>query len=122
METTLESEASASVGKPWGSFESLFTNFGEGQLSAKIIRINPGSRLSLQTHRRRSETWFVVDGTVHVQVGKKRLYVPAGGVVSVPAGVRHRMGSSRGATVLEVSRGHFDEDDITRIEDDYGRA
>ena len=122
METVIGLGSSASTKKPWGAVESIFTNLGEGEVSAKIIRISPGSRLSLQTHRRRSETWFVVDGTVHVQVGKKHLYVPAGGVVSIPVGVQHRMGSSRGATVLEVARGFFDEGDITRIEDDYGRV
>ena len=108
--------------KPWGSSEVLFWNRGEGKVTVKILTVGPNSRLSLQLHRHRREFWFVLDGDAEATVGDGQRQLRPGQALRIPSGTVHRLGSSKGAKVLEVSTGEFSEDDIVRIEDDYGRA
>ncbi len=92
--------------------------------TVKIISVNPASRLSLQYHRHRSETWFCLKGDAKATIGPdlKRYPFGVGETVTIPVGAYHRLESEKGADVLEVARGEFDESDIVRVEDDYARA
>ena len=108
--------------KPWGTSELLFKNRGEGSLTAKILTVNPRSRLSLQLHRARTEYWFVMEGVAEVNVGDGTLTLRPGETVRIPPRTPHRLGAREGTKVFEVSIGSFDESDIIRLEDDYGRA
>lgn len=113
---------SRSQRRPWGNYRLLFQNQGEAKVTAKILTVLPHSRLSLQKHSLRSEHWFVMEGDAEVSMGGADLVLHPGEMVHIPAGTAHRLGSGRGTKILEVSTGLFDEDDIVRLEDDYGRA
>jgi len=107
------------VHKPWGSFTNLSS--GDGW-HLKIISINPKSRLSLQSHAKRKETWVVIEGDVSSVVGGDQRQHRPGAIIQVPAGVKHRLFSRAGSKLIEISFGEFDENDIIRYEDDYDRA
>lgn len=106
--------------RPWGAFQQFVTNEA---VTVKTITVRPGHRLSLQRHSRRSELWHVIDGPIEVTVGERTWSVASGENVWVPVGTVHRMANAADGTgrVLEVAFGHFDEDDIVRLEDDYFR-
>ncbi|MEO7069424.1 MAG: phosphomannose isomerase type II C-terminal cupin domain [Nostocoides sp.] len=106
--------------RPWGDFRQ-FTS-GE-PVTVKIISVLPGHRLSLQTHAKRSEYWFIVDGPLTVTVGDDKRSAQSGESVWVPVGATHRMANegTDPARVLEIGFGDFDESDIVRLEDDYQR-
>ncbi len=108
--------------RPWGSYTSL--ELAE-TYQVKRINVSPGSRLSLQSHRRRSENWIVVTGEALVTVDDDQFTVKRGERAYIPAGARHRM-ENRGPeplVLIEVQTGDYlGEDDIERYEDDYGRA
>ena len=91
----------------------------------KRIVVRPGSRLSLQRHRRRSEHWHVVSGRAIVTRDGEDLPLAAGDSVDIATGVVHRV-ANPGPELLafiEVQRGsYFGEDDIERLQDDFGRA
>jgi mannose-6-phosphate isomerase len=90
----------------------------------KRIDVAPGKRLSYQMHRRRAEHWFVVEGTGRVTLDGAPIEVTHGTTIDVPVGVAHRIENvGRGRLIfIEVQHGdYFGEDDITRIEDDFGR-
>lgn len=108
--------------RPWGGYTVL-----EDAASHKVkrIEVRPGCRLSYQRHARRAEHWFVVAGTARVTVdGAERLLV-AGASVDVPRGVAHRIANvgHEELVFVEVQHGdYFGEDDIERLEDDFGRV
>ncbi len=108
--------------RPWGGFEVLFDGADH---KVKSITVNPGQRLSLQRHRRRSEHWFVVAGLGRVTLDDSEIEVAPGSSVDIPEGAWHRVlnrGSCR-LVIIEVQTGaYFGEDDIERREDDYGRT
>jgi len=109
------------VEKPWGAYEVL--DEGEGY-QVKWLDIEPGSRLSYQSHSERAEHWTVVAGTATVTVDDKVLEIAAGGDVFIPIGGRHRVENrtSGRIRIIEVQTGSYlGEDDIIRYEDDYGR-
>lgn len=108
--------------RPWGRSELIFKNEGEAKIAAKILTVDPHSRLSLQKHEIRSEYWFIMDGCAEVAVGGGTVVLRPGETLRIPSGTVHRLGSSTGTKVLEVSTGGFDEDDVLRLEDDYGRT
>ncbi|MDG7006902.1 MAG: phosphomannose isomerase type II C-terminal cupin domain [Nitrososphaerota archaeon] len=108
--------------RPWGKYRLLFQNQGEAKVTAKILMVLPHSRLSLQKHSLRSEYWFVMEGEAEVSMGGTDLVLHPGETVRIPPGTAHRLGTGNGTKVLEVSTGYFDEGDIVRLEDDYGRA
>jgi len=110
-----------SVGKrPWGSFERFTLNEVS---TVKILSVKPGKRNSLQKHRNRAEFWKIIDGPIKVTVGKKSWNAKTGEEISVGRGVLHRYkGLLKTGRILEISLGKFDEKDITRVEDDFGRA
>jgi mannose-1-phosphate guanylyltransferase/mannose-6-phosphate isomerase len=112
--------------RPWGYYQSL----DQGRRhQVKRIVVNPGARLSLQKHSHRAEHWTVVDGIADVTVGMDRdslkvTRVNANEAIEIPLGAIHRM-ANPGATpmtLIEVQVGDYlGEDDIVRLEDDYGR-
>jgi mannose-1-phosphate guanylyltransferase len=78
--------------------------------------------LSLQYHNKRKEFWKIVKGSGIVEVQDKKSTLCEGDNIVIPLGANHRIeASDSGCTVLEISYGSFDEDDIVRIEDDYDR-
>ncbi|HEY7527853.1 MAG TPA: phosphomannose isomerase type II C-terminal cupin domain [Candidatus Deferrimicrobiaceae bacterium] len=108
--------------RPWGYYIILSD---EQDHKVKRIVVLPGKRLSLQRHRRRSEHWHFVSGQGLVTRGQEQIPVSAGDSLDIPLGAVHRV-QNRGKAPLvfiEVQRGdYFGEDDIERIEDDFGRA
>ncbi|MBS3099212.1 phosphomannose isomerase type II C-terminal cupin domain [Candidatus Pacearchaeota archaeon] len=107
------------VNKPWG-FEEQFT-LNEIS-SVKILYVKPGRKLSLQKHKNRSEFWKVLE-SVKVWIGNKKIEAIKGDEFMIKKGQLHRLeGLKKTGSVLEISFGKFDENDIERIEDDYGRV
>ncbi len=107
------------VTRPWGSFRQFAHN---REVTVSLMSVNPGERLSLQSHRGRAELWIVLDPGAVVQVDDAILHPEAGAEIWIPAGARHRLGSAGPAVrVLEVAFGDWQQDDITRYDDDYHR-
>ena len=108
------------IERPWGTFRQLTHN---SLSTVKIHRIKPGAKTSLQSHAKRSEFWHFESGSGTIVMGDKEYQVGPGDEYTVPVGVKHRwMAGHDGLVLLEVAIGDFDEEDITRYEDDYGRA
>lgn len=109
--------------RPWGSFTVL--DEGEGH-KVKRIEVLPGKRLSYQRHSRRAEHWFIVRGTAKVTLNGAQILVAAGESIDVRLGDAHRVENPDAAEPLvfiETQTGdYFGEDDIERIEDDFGRT
>jgi mannose-6-phosphate isomerase-like protein (cupin superfamily) len=106
--------------RPWGSFERFTCN----ELSTvKIIAVEPGATLSLQRHARRAEFWRILSGAGEVTLDSIVREAKAGDEFEVPVGTVHRVSAGpEGLTLLEIALGTFDEDDITRLDDKYGRS
>lgn len=106
--------------RPWGSFERFTDNYPS---TVKIITVLANKKLSLQSHNKRSEFWKVIGGSGFFQIGENRYNVSIGDEYKVTQGEKHRMEAlSDGLVVLEISTGDFDENDIVRYEDDFGRV
>lgn len=107
------------VVRPWGSFEQYANN---EDVTVSLMSVKAGQRLSLQSHTGRAELWIVLDEGAAVQVGEETLYPAAGDKIWIPANTKHRL-SSTGPTVrvLEVAFGNWQQEDITRYDDDYSR-
>ncbi|MDR8410442.1 phosphomannose isomerase type II C-terminal cupin domain [Nonomuraea sp. 3-1Str] len=106
--------------RPWGGFERFTLNEPS---TVKIIEVLPGERLSLQRHEHRDELWVALDPGSVFEVDGKRLEPEVGERILIRRGQTHRLSSSGPATrILEIAFGHFDEDDIERLEDSYGRS
>lgn len=108
--------------RPWGHYDVLGD---EADHKVKRITVDPGQRLSLQRHERREEHLYVVAGEAVVTRGQDQVGLIAGEAIDIPRGAAHRI-HNPGADPLvfiEVQRGdYFGEDDIIRLEDDYGRG
>jgi mannose-6-phosphate isomerase len=116
-DTALESEE-----RPWGSWHVVDVADG---YKIKRIHVNAGCRLSYQTHAHRSEHWVVVSGTATCTVDDEKIVVGPGESLDVPRGAKHRLANehTEPLVVVEVQRGAYTgEDDIVRLEDDYGRC
>lgn len=108
------------VDRPWGSFRQYVHN---GASTVSLMTVQPGQRLSLQSHARRAELWIVLDPGAIVQVGDAELRPQVGEEIWIPANTRHRLSSAGPAVrVLEVAFGDWQQDDITRYADDYQRG
>ncbi len=108
--------------RPWGEYTVL--GGGDG-FQVKSIVVKPGERLSYQRHDHRSEHWFIVAGVGEVVLEGVSRRVGAGDSVDVPVGGLHRIGNTGDEPLVfvEVQRGaYLGEDDIERLEDDFGRA
>jgi len=108
--------------RPWGTFTVL--DEGEG-FKVKRIEVFPGKRLSYQKHSRRTEHWVVVQGTAKVTLDDREIVVEAGEAIDIGIGSAHRVENPGEQTLLfiEVQRGDYlGEDDIVRLQDDFGRV
>lgn len=105
--------------RPWGSF----TRFTNGEPSTvKIISVKPDQSLSLQYHEKREEFWRILSGEGSVTIGTETKPAHKGDEFFIKKGEHHRISAgAEGLEVLEISFGEFDENDITRLEDNYGR-
>lgn len=108
---------------PWGYSWVLAQN--RDRVTAKLLTVYPGESLSLQRHQHRDELWMVVAGQPHVQIGTDRWRAWQWSMYEIPAGVTHRLWVMKGdqpAKVVELAFGTFDDEDIERLDDVYGRA
>ena len=106
--------------RPWGQFEE-FTQ--DERTTVKIITILPGQELSLQKHTRRDEEWHILAGSGTVTIDETVSPASMGMQFSVQRGHAHRAAAGpEGLKFLEIARGEFDEADIIRLADKYGRA
>jgi mannose-6-phosphate isomerase len=109
--------------RPWGSFTVLDDEMFDHKV--KRIVVAPGKRLSYQTHAKRAEHWFVVDGVATVVLDGKDYELGPGKSIDIEIGQAHRCENHGDVPVLfiEVQHGtYFGEDDIVRLEDDFGRV
>lgn len=106
--------------RPWGNFRQFSLNH---PTTVKVITVEAGQALSLQAHKFRDELWVVLDEGLRVQVEDRVTDTATGDEIVIARGEKHRL-SSLGARgrVLEIAFGRFDEDDIERFDDAYGRA
>ncbi len=108
--------------RPWGSYTVLSDTADH---KVKRIVVEAGHRLSYQRHQRRNEHWFLVSGCAVVTLDGRDQPFPAGGAVDIDKGTAHRITNPGPDVVvfIEVQTGdYFGEDDIERLDDDYGRA
>ena len=109
------------VHRPWGSYTVLEEGPG---YKVKRVTVNPGGRLSLQMHHKRSEHWVVIAGTARVTRGDEVFDLQIGQSTGIPVKTRHRLENPGHETlhIIEVQNGpYLGEDDIVRFNDDYGR-
>lgn len=108
------------VEKPWGRFFQYMLNEPS---TVKILEVDEGQATSLQSHQHRDERWIVLDEGAEVHIGEQVLTPAPGEELFIPRGEKHRLASRRSTVrILEISLGFFDEDDIVRYEDVYGRV
>ena len=106
------------VKKPWGR-ELIFAR--SPKYAGKLLVIEKGHRLSLQYHRRKHESLFVLKGTLTLRLGRRTRTARAGDAFAVPPGTIHRFEARHGrVTLVEVSTPELD--DVVRLNDDYGRT
>ncbi len=109
------------VDKPWGNFERYTHNEA---CTVKIITVAPGGVLSRQYHRKRDELWVVLDLGAHIELGEQVLCPLPEEKPFIPWGKAHRLSAdpAKSVRILEISFGQFEEDDIVRLDDVYGRG
>ena len=107
--------------RPWGYYQ-VYAD--EPDHKVKRIVVYPGKRLSLQRHQRRMEHWYVLEGEAVVTRGDEELHLKEGESVNIPRAAVHRVRNpgTKDMAFIEVQTGdYFGEDDIERLEDDFGR-
>jgi mannose-6-phosphate isomerase-like protein (cupin superfamily) len=107
--------------RPWGSFENLLDC---GYCKVKRIIVKPGQRLSYQFHHERNEVWVIVWGEATITLDDEEKIYTETQIVEIPVGTKHRVqnNGTEDLIFIETQTGtYFGEDDIVRIEDDYGR-
>lgn len=106
--------------RPWGQFERFTLN---EKSTVKIITVNAGEEFSLQTHAHRQEFWRILSGSGSITHGEEIVEGKPGDEFMIEQGLKHRaQGGAGGLVFLEVALGDFDEADIVRMEDKYGRT
>jgi len=106
--------------RPWGNFKIIHQEPG---ITIKIISVKGNQRLSLQSHRQRDEVWLLLDGEIYFQRDIEKNILSKNVAILIPKHWKHRLSAgSFGGRVLEISFGKFNEKDIVRYEDDYGRT
>ena len=111
----------STVTRPWGTYTVLENN--QAYKTKKIV-VNPGKRLSLQSHFHRNEHWIIVSGTAMVTVGEETKLLHANESTYIPAGQKHRLENPGliELVLIEAQVGEYlQEDDIVRYEDDFNR-
>ena len=117
----IEAQQYRQVFRPWGSYDSIDSDDG---FQVKRLIVNPGAVLSLQKHARRAEHWVVVRGTARITLDDREFDLGVNESTYVPIGAVHRIANlgSEPVHIIEVQCGDYlGEDDIVRIEDEYGR-
>ena len=107
--------------RPWGHYEVLQESDAH---QVKTIWVNPGKRLSYQRHEKRAEHWFIVQGQAKITLNGDSFEMSVGDSIDIEIGDLHRIENigSNDVIFIEVQTGtYFGEDDIERIEDDFGR-
>jgi mannose-6-phosphate isomerase len=107
--------------RPWGNYQVLADELDH---KVKRLTVHPAQRLSYQRHQHRSEHWLVTSGTATVTLDGETHVREPGSSIDIPAGAAHRVANhgSENLVFIEVQTGsYFGEDDIERLEDDYGR-
>jgi mannose-6-phosphate isomerase len=109
--------------RPWGNYTVLSDDAPDHKV--KCIVVAPGKRLSYQRHAKRAEHWFIVAGTARVTLDGTVTELVPGQSIDIPLGAAHRIANEGNSEVMfiEVQHGtYFGEDDIVRLEDDFGRV
>jgi mannose-1-phosphate guanylyltransferase/mannose-6-phosphate isomerase len=109
------------VERPWGNYTVL--EKGSGYKIKRVV-ITPGAKLSLQLHKKRSEHWVVVSGTAKVTRDSETYWVHTNESTFIPVNTKHRLENPGEVPlqIIEVQNGDYlEEDDIERLDDDYGR-
>ena len=107
--------------RPWGKFENLFET---NNCKIKQLTVDPKKSLSLQYHNFRSEHWLIIKGTAKVIVDNKEYKLKKGNSIDIPQKSIHRIINETNSKliIIEIQMGtYFGEDDIIRIDDQYGR-
>ncbi|MCJ8276832.1 MAG: mannose-1-phosphate guanylyltransferase/mannose-6-phosphate isomerase [Bdellovibrionales bacterium] len=108
--------------RPWGFYRNIWE---EDLFKTKVIGVDPGQQLSLQSHKKRAEIWVITEGEGEVIIDDETIPVKPGSVVKIPLEAKHRMRntSNKPLKFVEVQQGsYFGEDDIIRYQDDYQRV
>lgn len=106
--------------RPWGKFEKFVEN---KNCTVKLLYINPNSQTSLQLHGKREEFWKILKGSISLDLDGEKQTIKENETVFIKQGAKHRITTEdESATILEISLGDFDENDIVRLEDAYNRA
>lgn len=117
-----EWELNREVHRPWGKYDSIDNG---DCYQVKRITVRPGAKLSVQMHHHRSEHWVVVSGTAKVTNGDETFLLSENESTYIPVGVVHSLENpgDEDLHVIEVQSGKYlGEDDIVRLEDNYGRS
>ncbi len=120
--TTQRTETIARTERPWGWYETVSEVAGN---KIKRIRVHPGQQLSLQKHHQRSEHWVVVQGTARITLDEREFDLQQGQACDIAIGQVHRLANltQDAVEIVEVQFGSYlGEDDIVRLQDNYGRA
>ena len=106
--------------RPWGNFRRFLHNLPS---TVKIITVKPGESLSLQSHEKRNEFWKVIKGDGIAYILDKEYNIKDGDEINIPVHAKHSLTAGPfGVSVLEIATGDFDENDIIRYSDKYGRV
>jgi mannose-1-phosphate guanylyltransferase len=117
-----EWELNREVYRPWGKYDSI--DHGD-RYQVKRITVKPGAKLSLQMHHHRAEHWVVVAGTARVTNGEKTFLLSENESTFISIGTVHALENPGKVDLelIEVQSGpYLGEDDIVRLEDNYGRV
>jgi mannose-1-phosphate guanylyltransferase/mannose-6-phosphate isomerase len=108
------------VERPWGAFRQYAHN---QEVTVSLMTVRPGQRLSLQSHTGRAELWIVLDDGARIQVGDEVRDHGAGDEIWIAANERHRLACAGSAPVrvIEIAFGNWQQEDITRYDDDFSR-
>ena len=107
--------------RPWGRFYILSES---SKYKIKKIEVDPENRLSYQFHKKRSETWIIIEGRATITLDDKIIIKEEQEILEIPKNIKHRVENQQTEKLvfIEVQTGdYFGEDDIVRIQDDYNR-
>jgi len=106
--------------RPWGGFRQFTYNENS---TIKILHVLKDEAFSLQSHAKRAEFWKVLKGSGIIEIDEIKFETKEGDEYNIGIGEKHRItGGDLGISVLEISTGEFNENDIIRYEDKYGRV
>ena len=121
MQTSDTTKNTVKHHRPWGYYIVLSD---KPDHKVKTIVVHPDRRISLQLHKKRSEHWYIVSGNAVININDRTITLQAGSSVDIPREHTHRITNSgkENLVFIEIQTGeYFGEDDIERLEDDFGR-